>query len=102
MPDGDQGVPWPAEERTGSVLTVSCRDARGSGQSGHRSVAGDRRATLIPERTGAATEASRLNTEARGRMYKGVVSRVRHTSIVMEVGVVTPEETFSLQGLCLE
>jgi len=51
---------------------------------------------------GAPVVAYRLKAEAWGRMYKGVVSRVRHTSIVMEVGVVTPEETFSLQGLCLE
>jgi len=91
-----------AEERTGSVLTVSCRDARGSGQTGHRSITGDRRATLIPKTMGAPVVAYRLKAEAWGRMYKGVVSRVRHTSIVMEVGVVTPEETFSLQGLCLE
>jgi len=102
MPDGDQGVPGPAEERTGSVLTVSCRDARGNGQSGHRSITGGRRATPIPKGTGATTEAPGLEYEALRRMYKGVVSRVRHTSIVMEVGVVTPEETFSLQGLCLE
>jgi len=33
---------------------------------------------------------------------KGVAGRVRHTSIVIEVGVVTLEETFSLRGLCLD